>query len=126
MAHSIVLIVTGVSGMFSVHDASHGAGQMRPVNLGEIVGAVQIARGFLPVAAIDQIIPVGDLVVDRATVVAIGNAAIHAARRLIARRFLAQGQHELAIVANAIGRRRDLAPVRAIDFASSESPSPCP
>jgi hypothetical protein len=37
MAHSIVLIVTGVSSMFSVQDASHGAGQMRPVNSGKLL-----------------------------------------------------------------------------------------
>ena len=37
MAHSIVLMVTGLSSMFSVHDASHGAGQMRPVNSGKLL-----------------------------------------------------------------------------------------
>ena len=36
IAHSIVLIVTGASLRFSVHDASHGAGQMRPVNSGKL------------------------------------------------------------------------------------------
>src|SRR5207302_11220028 len=57
----------------------------------KIIGAVQIARGLLPVAAIDEIVPVGDLVVDRAAsgrpgdigvALAIGDAAIHAARGL--------------------------------------------
>ncbi len=37
MAHSIVLMVTGLSSMFSVQDASHGAGQMRPVNSGKLL-----------------------------------------------------------------------------------------
>ncbi len=32
----MVLIVTGLSSMFSVHAASHGAGQMRPVNSGKL------------------------------------------------------------------------------------------
>jgi hypothetical protein len=37
IAHSIVFIVTGLSSMFSVHAASHGAGQMRPVNSGKLL-----------------------------------------------------------------------------------------
>jgi hypothetical protein len=37
MAHSIVLMVTGLSSMFSVQDASHGAGQTRPVNSGKLL-----------------------------------------------------------------------------------------
>ena len=37
MAHSIVLMVTGLSSMFSVQEASHGAGQMRPVNSGKLL-----------------------------------------------------------------------------------------
>ena len=37
MAHSIVLMVTGVSWMLSVQLASHGAGQMRPVNSGKLL-----------------------------------------------------------------------------------------
>jgi hypothetical protein len=37
IAHSIDLIVTGWSTMFSVQAASHGAGQMRPVNSGKLL-----------------------------------------------------------------------------------------
>ena len=37
MAHSIVLMVTGLSSMLSVQDASHGAGQTRPVNSGKLL-----------------------------------------------------------------------------------------
>src|ERR1700681_2574626 len=37
MAHSIVLMVTGLSSMLSVQDASQGAGQMRPVNSGKLL-----------------------------------------------------------------------------------------
>ncbi len=37
MAHSIVLMVTGLSMMFSVQEASQGAGQMRPVNSGKLL-----------------------------------------------------------------------------------------
>ncbi len=36
---SICLIVTGSSLMSSTHDASHGAGQMRPVNSGKLLVA---------------------------------------------------------------------------------------
>ena len=35
--HSIDLMVTGLSSMFSVHEASQGAGQMRPVNSGKLL-----------------------------------------------------------------------------------------
>ena len=37
MAHSIVLMVTGLSLMLSVQDASQGAGQTRPVNSGKLL-----------------------------------------------------------------------------------------
>ena len=37
ISHSIVLIVTGLSSMFSVHAASHGAGHTRPVNSGKLL-----------------------------------------------------------------------------------------
>src|ERR1043166_8327711 len=37
IAHSIVLMVTGLSIRLSVHAASHGAGQMRPVNSGKLL-----------------------------------------------------------------------------------------
>ncbi len=37
IAHSIVLMVTGVSWMLSVQDASQGAGQMRPVISGKLL-----------------------------------------------------------------------------------------
>ena len=37
MAHSIVLMVTGVSMMFRVQAASQGAGQTRPVNSGKLL-----------------------------------------------------------------------------------------
>src|SRR5262245_61926764 len=37
ISHSIVLMVTGFSSMLSVQDASHGAGQTRPVNSGKLL-----------------------------------------------------------------------------------------
>ena len=49
----------------------------------EIVGGEQVARGFLPLAAIGEVVPIRDLIVDRAARVTIGDAAIHAPRRLV-------------------------------------------
>src|SRR5712675_2001583 len=37
MAHSMVLMATGLSSMLSVQDASHGAGQTRPVTSGKLL-----------------------------------------------------------------------------------------
>ena len=37
IAHSMVLMVTGLSSMLSVQDASHGAGQTRPVTSGKLL-----------------------------------------------------------------------------------------
>ena len=37
IAHSIVLIATGLSSMLSVQEASHGAGQTRPVTSGKLL-----------------------------------------------------------------------------------------
>ena len=37
MAHSMVLMVTGLSSMLSVQDASHGAGHTRPVTSGKLL-----------------------------------------------------------------------------------------
>jgi hypothetical protein len=37
IAHSIDLMVTGLSSMFSVQEASHGAGQTRPVTSGKLL-----------------------------------------------------------------------------------------
>ena len=86
------------------------AGELR-----EIVGRMQVARRLFPIAAIDEVVPVRDLVVHRAAGMAVGNAAIHAARRLVARAFLAERNEEFAVVANAIRRRQILA-VAAVDL----------
>src|SRR5262249_12596796 len=71
-------------------------------HLREVVGGVQIARRLLPVAGIDEIVPIGDLVVDRAAGVIIRNPAIHAARGLLTRFLLGQRLHELAPMANPL------------------------
>ena len=106
IACSIVLIATGWFSRFSVQASSHGAGQTRPVNSGKVVRRMQVARRPFPVAGVDEIVPVGDLVVHRAAggAVAIGNAAIHAARRLLLQIVVVEGQGELAEVPHAIAR----------------------
>ncbi len=86
MAHSIVLMVTGLSSMFSVQAASHGAGQRRPVNSGKLLVECRLIDACSPLLPVDQVVPVGDLVVDRAAVVTERNAAIHAARGLAVQR----------------------------------------
>ena len=104
--------------MLSVQEASHGAGQMRPVNSGKLLVECRLREASSQLPLIDQIVEIRNLVVDRAArrarrhragAVAIGNAAIHAARGLVAGVFLAQGNDEFAIVLDALGDRRVLA-----------------
>ena len=86
---STCLMVTG-----SCVDAEH-AGRLarrraQPAGeLGEVVGGVQPLDGLVPVVAVDQVVPVGDEVAERAAVVAERDAAVHAARRLGCERLLA-------------------------------------
>ena len=68
--------------MPSTQEASHGRRADAAGELREVVGGVQLAHGFLPAAAIDQVIPVGNDVGQRAAGMAEGHAAIHAARAL--------------------------------------------
>ena len=76
---------------------------------------MQIARGFFPAVVVNQIIPIGDLVVHRTTGVAIGNAAIHAACRLLPGAFVAQRDDEFIVIAHAVGSWR-IFPVLPVDF----------
>ena len=66
--------------------------------LGEIVGRMEDVERVLPVVFIDEVVPVRDDVVHRTAVVAIGNAAVHAARRLPAQLLLAQRDHEFLVM----------------------------
>ena len=115
IAASIVLIVTGCSIRFSVQDASHGRRADAAGDLGKIVGGVEVLQRAAPVAVVDEVVPVGDLVVDRAAGVAERDAAIHAAGRLFAGAFLAERDHEFAEMPHAIARRL-VAPVAAVDL----------
>ena len=63
---------------------------------------MKIARRLFPPVVVNQIIPIRNLIVHRTAVVAIGNAAIHAARRLIARSLLRKRNDEFIVMAHAI------------------------
>src|ERR1700755_3133885 len=85
---------------------------------------MQVARRFRPMAAIDQIVPVRNLVVyraargragDAALAVTVGHAAIHAARGLRADILIRQRQHELVPMLDAF-RDRLIVAVFAFDF----------
>jgi hypothetical protein len=66
-----------------------------------------LAHGFAPAAAVDQVVPIGNQVGERAAVVAEGHAAIHAARGLGAH-FLARGNGTIDFepVVDALGGGR--------------------
>src|SRR6185436_8943072 len=70
--------------------------------LGEVVGGVQHIERLLPVLLEDEVVPVRDDIVDRATGHAKRDAAIHAARTLNARFLIAERMHELVPVLDAV------------------------
>ena len=70
----------------------------------EVVGGVEVADRLFPIVVIDQIVPVGDLVMHwtAGRAVTIGNAAIHAARRLLLHLGIRHRNGEFAEMANTI------------------------
>src|SRR5690606_6603677 len=70
----------------------------------EVVGGMEVTDRLLPVVIVDQIVPVGDLVVHGTAcrAVAIGNAAVHAARRLLLHLGIRHRNGEFAEVAYTI------------------------
>ena len=79
---------------------AHSAGEFW-----EIVGAVQGVERLLPVAVVDQVVPIRDDVVDWAPRLAKRNAAIHAARALLFGFVVFQRHHEFAVVIETRFRR---------------------
>ena len=70
---------------------------------GEVVGRVEAFRGFAPPTAIDQVVPFGDVVAERAALVAEGNVLpVHAAAGLRAKLRFRKGVFELEPIANAL------------------------
>src|SRR6266849_1772247 len=68
-------------------DAEHagclaGGGAQPPGELGEVVRRVQPVGRGRPVGPVDEVVPLGYEVAERAAVVAERDAAVHAARRL--------------------------------------------
>ena len=113
MFFSFCLIVTG-----GCIDAEHarsfaGSGADASRELGEIVGRVQLADGVFPASAIDEIVPVGNEVVDRASGLAERNAAIHAAGALLAKLFFGKILIDLEPVVHALERPGGAERVRA-------------
>ena len=84
----------------------------------EVIGRVQVLRRLFPVAAIDEIVPIGDLVIDGAARMAKRNAAIHTAARLLFEVALWQRHHKFVIVLHALFDRLVLA-VGAVEFQKS-------
>ena len=86
-----------------------------PGEFREVVGAVQNRQGILPVITMHHLVPVRDDVVDGATVMAIWDAAIHAARALLGHFCIAGDKDEFLIMLDALTRWR-ITPVSARDF----------
>src|SRR5262245_59547780 len=96
---------------------------------------MQIARRFVPVAAVDEVVPVRDLVVDgtarrhasdAAGAVAVGYAAIHAARCLVPDFLFRQRQHEFVPMLHAL-RDRLIVAIFTLNFEKpGDLPIPIP
>ena len=71
--------------------------------LGEVVRRVELLDRRRPALAVDEVVPVGDEVPERAAVVTEGDAAFHAARALRAQLVVGERREELAVVARALG-----------------------
>ena len=82
---------------------------------GEIIGRVQIAQRGLPIARIDKVVPVRNLIVHRTAIMAIGHAAIHAARGLGFQIRLVHRHDKLAEVLHPLFFRQ-ISPVLAVQF----------
>ena len=105
IAFSICLIVDGVA----LADLEHAGrlargGAEAAGELGEVVRRVELAQGVGPAVAVDEVVPVGDQVPERAAAVAEGHAALHAARALLLELGHRAREHELAVVVRALVR----------------------
>ena len=88
-------------------DAQHarglaGGGADAAGELRKVVGGVQRADGFFPAVAVNQVVPIGNDVVEGAARVAEGNAAIHAARRLRAQLLLGEVLINFPVIVHAL------------------------
>ena len=100
--------------MASTQADSHGAGQMRPVNSGKLLVACSWTIASCQLVAVDEVVPVGDQVAERAALVAERDAAVHAARALLAQLLLGRRLEVLLVVAHALAGSRLSKPTRWI------------
>ena len=77
-------------------------GAEHPRELGEVVGLVQAVDGLPPVLPVDEVVPVGDQVPQRAAGVAEGHAAVHAARGLALEFLFGHRLVDVAVVLEAL------------------------
>jgi len=63
---------------------------------------VELLDRLLPVAAVDEVVPVGDEVAERTALVAEGNAAVHAAAALAPQLVVGLGVEVLLVVAHPL------------------------
>ena len=87
---------------FLARRRTDAAGELR-----EIVGRMQVADRVVPVLVVDEVVPVRNLVVDGAArrPMAIGHAAIHAARSLFLDLLVRHRQREFAEMPDAVRSR---------------------
>src|SRR4029077_13002765 len=70
---------------------------------GKVVGRVQLANGFFPASAIDEVVPIRNQIVDGTSRLAEGHAAIHAACALASQLFFRKIEVDLEPVVDALG-----------------------
>ena len=119
------IVVDAEDAGFFAGRGANSAGELR-----KIVGRVQPVDRLAPAAAVDEIVPVGDDVPERATLVAEGNAAIHAAGTLRAQFVFGHLEIEFAPILQALPDRTprrslalDLHEARNLAHRSRDLPS---
>jgi hypothetical protein len=114
MLHSMFLIVTGGRVMPRTQAAFAGRGADPAGELGEVVRACAAGRARPSSAVVDEVVPLGDEVIDRAARghaadefagVAERDSAVHATRTLLAELLLLHVVVELLPVAHALRGR---------------------
>ncbi len=98
----------GLDGDRVVVDAEHARALARrraeaSRELRKVVRRVQPLDGVAPAVLVDEVVPVGDQVAERAALVAEGNATVHAARALLAEILDREGKVDLPPVVHALG-----------------------
>ena len=84
--------------------------------LGEVVRGVQPVDRRPPLVAVDQVVPVGDQVAERASLVAERDAAVHAPRALGPELLVGERVVDLEVVVNPLGTGRRVGVSRGISM----------